>query len=185
MVVDEASYEVADRTFLNAWDLLHASISIIPVDTELLPLYLEPKSDGFDPRREFDSMSHKDKEASNVSLFTALSSDMLAIVRARPGFPVRDTFLTGWETMHKTRKPLFYSAFALQMYLDIAHIMGRDVDRGLGVLMEQVATIEEEIHVNLEFRKKYRLGVPGDKTDEESRWILDSIRDLRSDRWVV
>ncbi|KXJ93538.1 hypothetical protein Micbo1qcDRAFT_174586 [Microdochium bolleyi] len=181
MVFDDATYKIADRMFFNAWELLHTYLVCVPYSKEELHVYNDAKFAKFEPGCDHDASSFKEKRDQDRSLFSMLFTDLTAIVREVPGFPVRDTLLSSWETMDKTRDALFHAAFAIQVHLDIAYTMGVDISKGYNTLMSRVSEIEEDVQATLAFHKKHSLDSAKNQTAEMHHSILEMIQALRSD----
>ncbi|KAJ1329878.1 DUF6604 domain-containing protein [Microdochium nivale] len=177
LVFDEATYQVADQTFFNAWQLSSISVHVPTARKEIS----QELHDKFDLGCDYRGMSFSDKLEHNESLFRTLLADLSTILNVLPGFPVHDALMSTLESIGKARNPLFHVAFAIQIYLDIAHTMGSDLCKGYDALMKQANDIEEDIQAHLAFHELHNMDPPTVDIRENFCWILENIESLRTD----
>ena len=182
IVLDEASHEVADRTLFLAWENLFIFTRVYDGNPEHIPIYNDALLGEYDPTLTYDDMDFNEKDASDRKLFRPLMADLMVIIRACPGWPARDALLSAMKTMDTTWEPLLHAAFAVQIYLDIAHTMGRDISTGYDTLMRHATEIEKDIRTNLTYHEKHNLPFLNPKTQDNSEVILNAIHLLRIDQ---
>lgn len=145
-------------------------------DPNVLPLYKLGLNVTYDPTPDWETMPMKEKYAQDTILIMNFITDVFAIVRAIPGYPVHDEFTRGIEELDRTREVPMYLVFAAQVFLDIHHILRGKVYSAQELLMSHLELMDEDLALQLDFHAKVRAKKSTAYTDETMNGIRKLIK---------
>lgn len=148
---DPETYDIADSTFFGTYYLLNGFMAIL--QPERLPLFKPGHFGTYEPQSDRDKKSRTEKWQEDETLVMELCSDLMTIIRTLPQWPVEDELLRGIREMDETHKVPFYLVFAVQVYLDIHHLLRGQVGRGLEEMAHQTNMMRDDLQSHLTFHK--------------------------------
>ncbi|KAK7211735.1 hypothetical protein V2G26_018913 [Clonostachys chloroleuca] len=110
-----------------------------------------------------------------------LFTEFITVIRCVPGYPVEDEVLRGMRVLEKTKTVPFSLVFAVQILLDINHIM-RDATRSsFNVMVQQTSAVETHLKSYLEHHKNLRIDNWPASNDMALKQLIQRIQWMGSD----
>lgn len=151
------TYDIATDTYMIAFIMLESYLPILDIlDVGHLPLYREGILGIYNPARDWNGMSKREKYEQDKILMVEFLHELVAVARCVPNYPVKDEFIRGMQELDRTREIPMYLAFAAQMFLDIHHILRGRVYSAHETCMAQMKIMDEDLGLHLDFHTKLR-----------------------------
>ncbi|KAI0141898.1 hypothetical protein GGR57DRAFT_519874 [Xylariaceae sp. FL1272] len=96
----------------------------------------------------------EEKTADDQSLLWQYFTEVMVAVRGIGGYPVKEECFRGMEQMVETQRVPFFATFAAQVLLDIAYLLGPDIERPYRTLIEQLNYMDNELRQLVEFNAR-------------------------------
>lgn len=168
------TYDVATDTCMISFLMLASFLTVL--DPDHLPLYKEGMFGVYDPSRDWNTMSNRDKFIQDKILMMEYFTELMTVVRCVPNYPVQDEFLRGMKELDQTREIPMYLAFAAQLFLDIHHILREKVSTAQKTCMSHVALMNEDLALHLEFHKNLWINTWPASNDHELKEMQRKIK---------
>lgn len=152
---DPETYDIADSTFFGTYYMLDGFMAILRPG--VLPLFKPGHFGTYDPQSDRDKKSRTEKWQEDNILVMEACTDLMIIIRALPQWPVEDELLRGMREMDETHKIPFYLVFAMQVYLDIHHLLRNQVGRGLQEMAHQTNMMRNNLQSHQTFHKNLKI----------------------------
>ncbi|KAI1808824.1 hypothetical protein F4811DRAFT_548401 [Daldinia bambusicola] len=173
------TYDIASDTYLLTYRLLEAFTRV--VEPRVVPLYKEGMYGYYDPRSDRNSKSGYQKFEEDRLLLMQFFTELMAVERGVPDYPVEDEFLRGIKELARTRDVPFYLVFAAQIFLDIHYILRENVGRGFSTLETNLHFMEREIEEHFKFHKDMKINNWGPNNDKVTRHLKAKIQLMLAD----
>ncbi|KAI8210821.1 hypothetical protein K4K52_011656 [Colletotrichum sp. SAR 10_76] len=149
------TYDIANATYTIAYKFLKEFQAVLQPNT--LPLFKPGFFGTYDPTSKFETKSPEDKFQEDQVIMMEFFGELMAVIRSLPDWPVEDEFLRGMRDMDTTKDVPFYLVFAAQVFLDIHHILGNEVERGFQEMSTETNIMRNNLESHLEFHKDLKI----------------------------
>ncbi|KAI1264524.1 hypothetical protein F5Y18DRAFT_436903 [Xylariaceae sp. FL1019] len=167
---DLLNYNTHDEgTYYVVWKILGALMNT--VRPARIPFFAQWVYGYWDEKSDRSAKTGVQKATDDQSLLWQYFTEVMIATRGLKGYPVKDELFRGMEQMAEAQKVPFYAAFAAQVYLDIAYLLGPDIERPWRTLIQQLTYMENEIRLLIEFNEKMKLK-PWCKSNAELLLVL-------------
>lgn len=165
---------MATDTYMIAFIMLESFLEVL--DPRHLPLYKEGMFGTYNPIRDWSTMPKREKFQQDKILMMEFFTELAAVVRCVPNYPVSDEFIRGMKELDRTREIPMYLAFAAQIFLDIHHLLRGRVYSGHQTCMSQIGLMDEDLKLHLEFHSKLRINNWPASNDEMLRELRKKVK---------
>ncbi|POS76706.1 hypothetical protein DHEL01_v204908 [Diaporthe helianthi] len=152
---DPKTYDIADSTFFGTYHMLDGFMAILQPGK--LPLFKPGHFGIYDPKSDWSRKTGPEKWQEDKILLMEACTDLMTIIRTLPQWPVEDELLRGMREMDETHKVPFYLVFAVQVYLDIHHLLRDHVGRGLHEMARQTSMMRNDLKSHLTFHANLKI----------------------------
>ncbi|KAJ0343272.1 hypothetical protein KNSL1_010335, partial [Colletotrichum chrysophilum] len=149
------TYDIANATYTIAYKFLEEFQAVL--QPNMLPLFKPGFFGTYDPTSKFETKSPEDKFQEDQVIMMEFFGELMAVIRSLPDWPVEDEFLRGMRDMDTTKDVPFYLVFAAQVFLDIHHILGNEVERGFQEMSTETNIMRNNLESHLEFHKDLKI----------------------------
>ncbi|KAI4862595.1 hypothetical protein F4820DRAFT_429953, partial [Hypoxylon rubiginosum] len=171
------AFDVAEGTYVLTLSTLESLAQV--VEAQNLPIYKEGAFGNYDPRSNRESKSGHQKHEEDRVLIMKFFTELMAVERGVPGYPVADEFLRGVKELAETREVSFYLVFTAQIFIDIHHTLRVGASRAFDVLEKNLSFLETEIDEHLQYHKDMKI----DNWPARNNWMISQIKSKI--RWVL
>ncbi|KAI0116556.1 hypothetical protein GGR51DRAFT_555581 [Nemania sp. FL0031] len=179
---DNFNYDLYDAgigQFLQVYKIVDAFSRVI--EPNELPLCKEDEFGTYDPRSSRKDKSGKKKFEEDRALLMPFFTELMTVCVAVTDYPVEDEFLRGMAEMRKTRKTPFFMVFAAQVFLDIHHLLRKDVSRAFNTFQSGVTVLRDEIEAHIDFHRNLKIDTWPRSNDQYMANISSDIRTILRD----
>ena len=138
-----AMYDVSSTFFWSVRILLGSFLPLVDEDT--LPLYKQGAYGVYDPQADRERMTPRDKFQEDKTIMLEILPHFRLLALGKDPLWIEDDFSRGLSQMFATRQIPLWLLLAGQTYLDIHHILRKDVDRGFSYLNTVSETITSSL----------------------------------------
>ncbi|KAI0383379.1 hypothetical protein F5Y04DRAFT_287511 [Hypomontagnella monticulosa] len=174
-----SEHDKACSTYYTIYNYFKVLTTLLPPGA--IPLPRKDIISGYDPRKDWDSLTNREKFTNDQILIGSFIAELIGIIRGFRHLPVKDELLRGIEEWDDTRTISFYLVFATQIFLDIHRIMRESVDQGFKTLETSLNIWDHEIDEHMKFHEEIKLDGWGPKHDKMMRDVQSDIRTLLED----
>ncbi|VUC22349.1 unnamed protein product [Clonostachys rosea] len=148
-------YELTDEAYLVAYRLLLSCADVLQPNQ--LPLIKEGMFGHYDAKSDRTKKSGREKFLEDQILIMELFTEFITLIRCVASYPVEDEVIRGMRVLEKTKTVSFSLVFAVQMVLDINHIMRDGARSSFNIMVQQTSAIETHLKSYLEYHKNLRI----------------------------
>ncbi|KAI1767151.1 hypothetical protein GGR53DRAFT_144728 [Hypoxylon sp. FL1150] len=171
------AFDVADGTYILTHSTLESLANVVQAYD--IPIYKEGASGHYNPRSNRAAKPGEQKYEEDRVLIMKFFTELMAVERGVPNYPVADEFLRGVKELAITKEVTFHLVFATQIFVDIHHTLRAGVGRGYDVLTRSLIFFETEIGEHLKYHKDMKL----DNWPARNNMMVEQIRAKL--RWVL
>ncbi|KAK2058793.1 hypothetical protein LY76DRAFT_592953 [Colletotrichum caudatum] len=155
--LDYNTYEVANECYIVAFRTLLSFTKVLKPGC--IPLIKEGIFGKYDPTSDLASMTGREKFLEDESLLMEFFTELIAVIRSVPDYPVEDGFLREMRRFDKGRPPVvsFSLVFAAQVFLDINHTMRAATRQSFQALVDEVTIMSNSLERHLEFHENLKV----------------------------
>ncbi|KAI1124433.1 hypothetical protein F5Y10DRAFT_30607 [Nemania abortiva] len=172
-------YDAGIGQFLQVYNMVDAFSRVI--EPNQLPLYKEGMFGTYDPKSNRNAKSGYEKFHEDRALLMPFFTELMTVCVSVTDYPVEDEFLRGMAEMRKTRRTPFPMVFAAQVFLDIHHVLRKDVSRAFDTFQSGVTVLRDELEAHLDFHKTLKIDTWPKSNDQYMANIVSDIRTILRD----
>lgn len=167
------TYDIASDTYMIPLVVIKSFLDIMNQHPPgVVPIAKDGISDTYDPILEWNRLSEQEKFDQDTNLLMEILPEMLVLARWVQNYPVHDEFIRGMQELDRNREIPMYLVFAVQIFLDINHILRGQVYSGQETCMSHLRFMDEDLELHMEFHAKFR----PDKRTAAERQVLSEVR---------
>ncbi|KAK7425048.1 hypothetical protein QQZ08_008324 [Neonectria magnoliae] len=137
---NEDVYELADKTYLNANQMLKALVKVLSPNG--LPIYREGLFGIYDPQSDRASKKGLAKYSEDRIILAEFFTEAVTLARVVCDYPVEDEFIRGIRELDRTGNIPFYLIYATQILLDVHHTIRDKAHTALHILKDYTTTMD-------------------------------------------
>ncbi|GAP88697.1 hypothetical protein SAMD00023353_3300010 [Rosellinia necatrix] len=168
-------YDAGIGQFLQVYNMVDAFSRVI--EPNQLPLYKEGMFGTYDPQSNRNAKTGYEKFHEDRALLMPFFTELMTVCVSVTDYPVEDEFLRGMAEMQETRQTPFPMVFAAQVFLDIHHLLRKDVSRAFDAFQSGVTVLRDELEAHLNFHKTLKIDTWPRSNDQ---YMVNIITDIRT-----
>lgn len=144
-------YDLSRKTFHFAFETINRLVAkALPGVTTLIG---ENTLSAYHRDHDQDGKPGRKRIQDDEVLLLQIFNELMAVIGAVPNYPVRDEFMRSLHEAYSTKKPSLSLAFAAQIYLDIHHLMGQDIELTFRRWNSEIDSMISNLSFQIEFNK--------------------------------